>query len=95
MPLLPREQHALNQIEERLSGDDPALASYLAGRLRVRHPRRLAAGLFTLSPALLVAGLIAGAMPLVYLGVVSAPLTPVAVWLVATHRRRRRHPGHG
>lgn len=88
MSLLPREQHVLNEIERTLSATDRPLAGWLSGRSRWRHPKLLAAVLYLLAPALLLAGVLNRVMALLVAGIVLAVLTPVAAWLLLLRPRR-------
>lgn len=89
MSLLPREQHALRQIEDALSHRDPALASWLSGRVRVRRPKLLIAVVYLIAPALVVVGAVLDVLALLVVGIVTAVVTPLAArWLVQPGRAK-------
>lgn len=90
MSLLPREQHALRQIEDALSHRDPALASWLSGRVRVRRPRLLIGVVYLIAPALIVIAVVTDVLPLLVVGIVTAVATPLAARWLAFPRRPAR-----
>lgn len=107
MPLSPHEERALAALEEELHADDPALAAALAatpsaGRsfrppaLTTLHVLSLLAAL----GALIAAGTVAGAQPVVLAVVTVVLLVPWLVWTARPVGRRptggaRRRPARG
>src|SRR5262249_494143 len=99
MGLHPSEQWMLRRIEEHLRTNDFDLDAFLSGRSALRHPRVVLWAIYLVPPVFIALGLVQHVMVLVVVGVVAAPLVPVAVWLLirrGSPRCRRSHlPGAG
>lgn len=80
MALLPREAHALRQIERDLAEADPRLAAYLAGNTGHRISMWMAYGVYLVVPVLVVAGLLAHVLAVTISGIVLAPAAPLIVF---------------
>jgi hypothetical protein len=80
MTLLPREQHALNEIARRFRHDDPTFVHWLSGRVGLRHPRIAVGLVYLIAPALIVTGAVFGVLGIAVTGIVLAVLTPLAGW---------------
>ena len=94
MGLHPREQRMLRRIEEHLRTNDFDLDAFLSGRSALRRPRVVLGAMYLVPPVFIALGLVLHVVVLVVVGVVAAPLVPVAVWLLirrGSPRSRRSH----
>jgi Flp pilus assembly protein TadB len=82
MGLHPGEQRILRRIEEHLRTKDLDLDAFLSGRSALRRPRVLLGAMYLVPPVFIALGLVLHIIVLVVVGVVAAPLVPVAVWLL-------------
>lgn len=84
----PSERLGLRQIEESLRRADPDLDAFLAGRVALRRARVAVFVVYLAVLVILVVGLTLHIPPLVVAGIVAAPLTPLAAWLLIRPRHR-------
>jgi Flp pilus assembly protein TadB len=84
----PAERSRLKQIEESLRSADPDLDAFLAGRVALRRARLAVFVVYLVVLVILVLGLTLHIPPLVAAGIVAAPLTPLAAWLLIRPRHR-------
>lgn len=82
----PAERSGLAQIEESLRSADPDLDAFLAGRVALRRARAAVFVVYLAVLVILVVGLTLHVTPLSAAGIVAAPLTPVAAWLLIRPR---------
>ena len=94
MGLHPSEQWMLRRIEEHLRTNDFDLDTFLSGRSALRRPRVVLWAIYLVPPVFIALGLVLHVVVLVVVGVVAAPLVPIAVWLLirrGSPRSRRSH----
>jgi hypothetical protein len=84
----PAERWRLQQIEESLRKADPDLDAFVAGRVSLRRARPAVLAVYLAVLVIFVVGLTLHVLPLVAAGIVAAPLTPLAAWLLIRPRHR-------
>lgn len=84
----PAERSRLQQIEESLRKADPDLDAFVAGRVSLRRARRAVYAVYLAVLVTVVTGLALRVWPLLAAGILAAPLTPLAAWLLIRPRYR-------
>jgi Flp pilus assembly protein TadB len=84
----PAERSRLHQIEESLRSADPDLDAFVAGRVALRRARQAVFAVYLVAVVILAVGLMLHVPPLIAAGIVAAPLTPLAAWLLIRPRHR-------